>query len=163
MELLIVIVVIGILAAITVVAFNGVQSRARDAKIDSDLAMIEKALSAARVNKSTTLFGVLADGGTEVVCVGHPTGTNLAILSQTDGCWTRYVTALNLISDASGMNIRGLLDPWGRPYLINANEDENQTTHRCLTDRYGVYTQPFVTGSSYKVERQLPLWKSPCA
>ena len=43
-ELLIVIVVIAILAAITVVAFNGVQSRARDAKRAQDLSSIRKAL-----------------------------------------------------------------------------------------------------------------------
>lgn len=36
-ELLIVIVVIGILAAITIVAFNGVQNRANDAAVQSDL------------------------------------------------------------------------------------------------------------------------------
>lgn len=36
-ELLIVIVVIGILAAITIVAFNGIQERARDTAIQSDL------------------------------------------------------------------------------------------------------------------------------
>lgn len=36
-ELLIVIVVIGILAAITIVAFNGIQSRANDTSVQSDL------------------------------------------------------------------------------------------------------------------------------
>ncbi len=36
-ELLIVIVVIGILAAITVVAFNGVQNRAKDTRVQSDI------------------------------------------------------------------------------------------------------------------------------
>lgn len=45
-ELLIVIVVIAILAAITIVAYNGIQSRARDTKRASDLANIEKALKA---------------------------------------------------------------------------------------------------------------------
>ena len=41
-ELLIVIVVIGILAAITIVAYNGVQSRAHDAKRKSDLKELER-------------------------------------------------------------------------------------------------------------------------
>jgi general secretion pathway protein G len=41
-ELLIVIVVIGILAAITIVAFNGVQTKARDSQRKSDLAQIGK-------------------------------------------------------------------------------------------------------------------------
>lgn len=41
-ELLIVIVVIGVLAAITIVAFNGVQQRARDSQRTSDLASLAK-------------------------------------------------------------------------------------------------------------------------
>jgi general secretion pathway protein G len=43
-ELLIVIVVIGILAAITVVAYNGIQGRANDTAIQSDLQNISKKL-----------------------------------------------------------------------------------------------------------------------
>ena len=43
-ELLIVIVVIGILAAITIVAFNGIQDRANDTAVQSDLASIAKKL-----------------------------------------------------------------------------------------------------------------------
>jgi len=43
-ELLIVIVVVGILAAITTVAYNGVQARARDAQRVSDISNIAKAL-----------------------------------------------------------------------------------------------------------------------
>lgn len=43
-ELLIVIVVIGILAAITIVAYNGIQLRARDADRVSDISQIQKKL-----------------------------------------------------------------------------------------------------------------------
>ena len=45
-ELLIVIVVIGILAAITIVAFNGIQNRAHDTAVQSDLASIGKKIQA---------------------------------------------------------------------------------------------------------------------
>lgn len=45
-ELLIVIVVIAILAAITIVAYNGIQQRARDARRASDISQIKKALLA---------------------------------------------------------------------------------------------------------------------
>lgn len=52
-ELLIVIVVIGILATITIVAYNGVQSRANDAAVQSDLENIAKSLQIyAAVNES---------------------------------------------------------------------------------------------------------------
>lgn len=43
-ELLIVIVVIGILAAITIVAYNGIQQRGRDAQRKSDVASLQKVL-----------------------------------------------------------------------------------------------------------------------
>lgn len=49
-ELLIVIVVIAILATISIVAYNGVQQRARDSQRKSDLAAIAKALELYRVD-----------------------------------------------------------------------------------------------------------------
>jgi len=51
-ELLIVIVVIGILAAITIVAYNGIQQRGRDAQRRSDFVALEKALRLYRVDNS---------------------------------------------------------------------------------------------------------------
>jgi prepilin-type N-terminal cleavage/methylation domain-containing protein len=45
-ELLIVIVVIGVLAAITIVAFNGIQNRANDSAVISDLGSIKKKIEA---------------------------------------------------------------------------------------------------------------------
>lgn len=48
-ELLIVIVAIAILAAITIVAYNGIQSRAIDTRRESDMATIKKALLAYNV------------------------------------------------------------------------------------------------------------------
>ena len=48
-ELLIVIVIIGILAAITIVAYNGIQDRARNASIQSDLTNFAKKLETARL------------------------------------------------------------------------------------------------------------------
>lgn len=44
-ELLIVIVVIGILAAITIVAYNGIQARANDARRDSEIKQLKTALA----------------------------------------------------------------------------------------------------------------------
>ena len=50
-ELLIVIVIIGILAALVIVAYNGVQQRARDSKRQADLTAIKKALELFRTDK----------------------------------------------------------------------------------------------------------------
>lgn len=51
-ELLIVIVVIGILAAITIVAYNGIQQRGRDAQRSSDISSIQKALELYHIDNS---------------------------------------------------------------------------------------------------------------
>ena len=55
-ELLIVIVIIGILAAITIVAYNGIQDRARNASIQSDLTNFAKKLEAARIGTNDGLY-----------------------------------------------------------------------------------------------------------
>lgn len=55
-ELLIVIVIIGILAAITIVAYNGIQDRARNATIQSDLTNFSKKLETVRLDTSDGLY-----------------------------------------------------------------------------------------------------------
>ena len=63
-ELLIVIVVIAILAAITVVAFNGVQNRANDAAVQSDLSNIAKKYELYRVDSGVYPYGATLNDGT---------------------------------------------------------------------------------------------------
>jgi len=55
-ELLIVIVVIGILAAITIVAYNGVQNRASDTSVQSDMRNIAKQLEVGRVDSANNSY-----------------------------------------------------------------------------------------------------------
>ncbi|MCY1545799.1 type II secretion system protein G [compost metagenome] len=55
-ELLIVIVIIGILAAITIVAYNGIQNRASDTAVQSDLANLAKKMNIAKVNSTNSAF-----------------------------------------------------------------------------------------------------------
>jgi len=63
-ELLIVIVVIGILAAITIVSFNGVQTRAREAQMKSDLSSVYRKMLADKVlTEAFPLTLASADGG----------------------------------------------------------------------------------------------------
>ena len=61
---MIVIVVIGILAAITIVAFNGIQNRANDTAVRSDLANIAKKLELARSLDDDNVYptGLTANG-----------------------------------------------------------------------------------------------------
>lgn len=142
MELLIVIVVIAILAVITIVAYNGIQGRAREAKISSDLGELEKAVMAARVNTSNTMYGVTGNSFTAGNCISK---TDIATLPRTDSCWVTYSSTLAKISTASGININNLVDPWGRPYFIDENEGENGG---CGRDSLKVYSQSYGGGTS---------------
>jgi prepilin-type N-terminal cleavage/methylation domain-containing protein len=143
-ELLIVIVVIGILAAIVIVAYQGVQAKAQQAKMDHDIVELVKAISVARTSSSKTLMQVTGNGFTAGSCSSKPTGTDLAALPRTDACWVKYMSALQAISDASSINVTGIVDPWGRPYFIDENEGE---AGGCSTDRLGTFSMPFVTNN----------------
>ncbi|MFZ3009577.1 MAG: fibrinogen-like YCDxxxxGGGW domain-containing protein [Candidatus Microsaccharimonas sp.] len=55
-ELLIVIVVIGILAAITIVAYNGIQNRAKTASIQADVSNAQKKIKIAQIQVATETY-----------------------------------------------------------------------------------------------------------
>lgn len=110
-ELLIVIVVIGILAAITVVAFSGVQERAKVQSANTSLRQLEKAILSARVNNNSNLMTITGSNCTS--CANQAT----------------YELTIDRIGAASGMNIAALKagDPWGNRYNIDENEGEGST------------------------------------
>lgn len=142
-ELLIVIVVIAILAAITIVGYNGIQTRAQQSKIDADIAVLMKAVQAARSAESKTLTQITGSTATGANCWSQASGTDLAALAPSHGCWTRYNQTLTALSTITGAQLSGLVDPWGRPYLIDENEGEGGTS--CSRDTIAVYKRPFTT------------------
>lgn len=79
-ELLIVIVVIAILAAITIVAYNGIQQRARDAARVSDIRSISKALEIYKTQNGQypTQVSSTGQGGYEI---SVPTASNSDFLA----------------------------------------------------------------------------------
>ncbi|AHB42070.1 hypothetical protein RAAC3_TM7C00001G0205 [Candidatus Saccharibacteria bacterium RAAC3_TM7_1] len=78
-ELLIVIVVIAILAAITIVAYNGIQARTRDSVRKQDLAQLAKA---------TKLYAVDNGDYAEAGCGSGGTGSGwLSVDYDTTGAW----------------------------------------------------------------------------
>ena len=79
-ELLIVIVVIGILAAITIVAYNGIQARGRDAQRLSDMNAIVKGLEVYKIQTGDypVAVGSTGQGGWEI---SAPTASNSDFLS----------------------------------------------------------------------------------
>lgn len=90
-ELLIVIVVIAILAAITTVAYNGMQQRARDTDRTSDVMAIQKALELYRVDN-----GVYPSVGTDNI--GYNVTTLASALVPT------YMSAIPSDPSPSAMN-----------------------------------------------------------
>lgn len=106
-ELLIVIVVIGILATLTIIAYSGVQNQARVSKASNDIAELNRVIQTARLKTNKTLYQI--------------TGSNCTICGVIP-----YNTALDLIAAAAQINLDKFRagDPWGNPYRIDENEGE---------------------------------------
>lgn len=140
-EILVTIVVILILTSLSIVSYSGMQRRAQIAKINSDLSQMVKAIKLARLNTGMTLVEIDETTYTAGFCTVHPDGTDLAALPRTDGCWVQYLKSLDNISSASGIDIRDMVDPWGRPYRIDENEGDFGSCHE---DTLKAYSNPFV-------------------
>ena len=82
-ELLIVVVVIAILAAITIVAYNGIQARAQDSKRMGDIGLIKKAISMYR-----------AENGDAVPACAGGNGTSCTLSSITSQLSPIYVSKI---------------------------------------------------------------------
>ena len=105
-ELLIVIVVIAILAAITIVAYNGIQSRAQTSVVQSDLVAIEKAMRLYREER-----GTLPPGGDFYSGTANPpqAGWDTTVLQS--------MRNTNIISGSGPVT-----DPWGHYYWYDNND-----------------------------------------
>jgi len=112
-ELLIVIVVIGILAAISVVAYGTIQEKAKVNRASTDLSTLAKAIQTARLNQDKVLKDIT--------------------LSNCTNCGTQavYEATLDRIGQAAGVNLSGLKagNPWGSKYAIDENELENMASN----------------------------------
>lgn len=159
-ELLIVIVVIAILATIVIVAYNGIQERARATKIEADLGQIEKAIILARINTSQTLYDITGSGWTGEGCMTANTGVSLTNMADANvaNCWAAWDNFTGTVSEASGVNIRNIVDPWGQPYYI----DENEGQVGCTKDDLGSYVYPHVQWGNENL-RQVPFSLPSCA
>lgn len=151
-ELLIVIVIIAILASITVGVYNGVQDRARQSAMKADLSNLNKAILAARANESKVLKDITGRTWTAGNCASKAAGTDLAGLARTDPCWAAYLDTLSKISVASGINVKNLVDPWGRPYYIDENEGDSGS---CSKDSIDVFSIPINASTKYTPSQEV--------
>lgn len=144
-ELLIVVVVIAILASISVVAYTGIQDRARRSKVDDDIRNFISVIESARHSTGKNFIAITGSNYTAGPCVSKPAGTDLAALPNSDTCIAAYASALSALSAAAGVSLGDVRDPWGRPYKIDENEGESGN---CLKDTVAMYALPH-NGSAY--------------
>lgn len=157
-ELLIVIVVIAILAAISIVAYNGIQQRAQISKRESDASSYAKAIEVARINSGNLLRTITSSTWSLGSC--SSSGSNTANIEPKDlpkshACWTRYYDNLDRISSASGVDLSSLRngDARGNPYILDENEGEH-----CGADLMFYFTG---TNANHAILRTIPR-TAPC-
>ena len=110
-ELLIVIVVIAILAAITIVAFNGVQQRARDTERKTELSQIAKLLDLYKIDKG-------GYPGSATGCASGLNGFGSGWYNHEDGTATWPKSVMKCLIEA-GFTSANLLDPSKATYCAN--------------------------------------------
>ena len=136
-ELVVVIVVIGILASLSVVAYSKVAKDTQQSKRETDIGQLVKAITVARKKTGKTLGAITGSYWSTGSCTSaanNSAGTEPRDLPKTHVCWTRYYTNLDKIGAASGVDLKSLRsgDPRGNPYVWVENEGEGD--NNCLTD-----------------------------
>ena len=107
-ELLIVIVVIAILAAITIVAYNGIQNRANDTAVQSDLRNIGgKIMEFATINDAIPVAGVTDMGSMNLKVSKSAYGAHYTVTggAEYNLLYCRTSTAFILVAAAKSGNV----------------------------------------------------------
>jgi type IV pilus assembly protein PilA len=156
-EIMIVVIIIGILAAIAIPIFANQQKAANQAHVRSDIRQIHQAVEVARVKTGLTFAKVTGSG-----CSSCGFGdTDPKTMAPTAKAWVDYNAALKKLSDTSGMDVTNLKDPFGRPYIIDENEGEPSSP--CVRDSVGAYSDPFVGRNYNSYTLRIPFYNDPVA
>lgn len=139
-ELLIVIVVIGILAAITIVAYNGIQGRAQSAAVSSALEQTSKKLALYAVDNNNYPVDLATIGITNSGSTSYQYSANNGTVPQ-----TYCVTATN---GSTSYNIKqdGTQSPGGRNLFQKSATFSNYTTGTDYANPVATYTADAVNG-----------------
>lgn len=166
-ELLIVIVIIAILAAITIVAYNGIQNKARNSIREQDMKVIAKALELYYVDNGYY-------PSIDTYTLGS-TAINSAWSTTADGSWSNLAqilkpyasqlptppgtsSTLPAIDGGNSYDYFGVITPYcgttspGQGYLLVYHTDgaqKNTFQGGCASDEIG----PYVNGSNIRVIR----------
>jgi prepilin-type N-terminal cleavage/methylation domain-containing protein len=114
-ELLIVIIVIGILAAITMVAYGGIQQRSQESKIRSELSQMKRGLRMLEVDTGKSIWGCPADGN-----VYNPDGF---IDQYNAGFLTRPTVGAGQSDSGTCTWSQAEVDSWKGPYYSGSVRD----------------------------------------
>jgi prepilin-type N-terminal cleavage/methylation domain-containing protein len=154
-ELLIVIVVIGILAAVTLVSFNGVTQRAAIAAIQSDLTNAANALELYRSTSasdvySTTLseLGVKASSGATQT-YNNNTGTRSYCVEESLSGYTYSITSFDKTIVASACIDNGLIGWW--KFNGNANDSSISGVNGTITGATSITGQNGSANGAYQL------------
>lgn len=161
-EMLVVIVVIGILASVTIVSYSNITSKSIVSKRELDLTTYYKAIIIARENTGKYLQQITNNYWSAGSCSTGIYGGNSGNiepknLAKTHPCWITYYDNLDKISIASGVSLNGLKtgDANGNPYILDENEFE--VAGVCNSDR--IYYFDGNGTASYTQARQIPLFR----
>lgn len=122
-EMLIVIVIIGILAAALIPKVQGIQERAKYTRVEKDFQLFQTSVFMAQTNTNKDLRAI-----TESDCSMCFNSCRDWLDSKHPDCTQGWLDALRKIEEASWMQSGGLhsleKDPRWNPYLLNENEGE---------------------------------------
>ncbi len=126
-ELLIVIVVIAILAAVTIVAYNGISNRAKESSVQSDVANAVKKLETLKVQSSTaqypatlTLAGITASAG-NTYDYEYSSNDNSYCLQSENADITWYASSVQTTPKAGTCGSDSLIGHW----TFNGNTNDS--------------------------------------
>lgn len=151
-ELLVVIVVIAILVAITIVAYNNFTYRAQRSAALAELNQLKKTILMAQTQSGKSLREIAATepavwGGTSNATYGgasdgidHPCPPDMTDVKAADTsneCAIVYSRMIDRLASLVGATLTSLKDgdPWGWPYVIDDEEDGSQIENCQSLDR----------------------------
>lgn len=148
---------IEILASIAVPVFLNQRDKGMEASQKSGLRQIEESISLAKVTSGKSLYAIAGQNYHFGECSFE---LDPLTLDRTHSCWLNYFAVLKKISDTSGMDVSKLVDPYGRPYLINPNEAE-QSINDCRTDFIGYWGRNY-SWNKPSLLKAMPMTTTPC-
>ncbi|MDQ1284213.1 MAG: hypothetical protein QG620_561 [Patescibacteria group bacterium] len=133
-EILIVIAIIGILAAVVLVSLNSSRDKSKYAKAEQEMAQFAKAMEMAQIMTRKPLREITGSNHSAGPCFAS-SGKYLKDIPDTDPCYTSWVSAITKLGVAAGTDLSDLKrDPWGSPYMLDENEGEF-STNPCRLDK----------------------------